>query len=304
MPKLLLAASTGGHLAQLVRLAHRFKASEDSLWITFDSEQSRKLLEGKRVKFVDYIPPRGLLKAIGAAREVRAIIAAEKFDAAYSTGAALALAVLPLARLAKIPSTYIESVSRFHGPSLSGRLLAASHMVTLYTQHQRWAGGRWRKIDSVLSEYHVNRADFEKKNLRIFVTLGTIRPYRFDSLVEKINSIILDTDAIVWQLGETTRADLQGTVHAYLNGEEFERIVEESDVVVTHAGVGTILNLLELGKFPVAVPRRKVLNEHVDDHQLQICEFIEQTGVGRALEVNQLTRETLLIAASRSIDYV
>jgi hypothetical protein len=45
--KLLLVASTGGHLAQLVRLAPGLGASPSSLWVTFDSVQSRSLLAAR-----------------------------------------------------------------------------------------------------------------------------------------------------------------------------------------------------------------------------------------------------------------
>ena len=44
--KLLLCASTGGHLWQLDRIARAFDVSDDSLWVTFDTDQTRSLLEG------------------------------------------------------------------------------------------------------------------------------------------------------------------------------------------------------------------------------------------------------------------
>ena len=145
--KYLFAASTGGHLAELVRLADRFDSSSDSVWVTFDTDQSRSLLEGKRVVYVPYIRPRDVAGVVNGARIVRNLLRSESFDRAVSTGAALALSVLPQAKLRGIRSTYIESVSRLDGPSLSGRLISMSRTSELYTQHASWAGKRWSPID-------------------------------------------------------------------------------------------------------------------------------------------------------------
>ena len=89
----LLIASTGGHLAQLVKWSSRINSDEDSLWITFDSAQSRSLLEGKRALLVPYIPPRSAIKSAGALRQIMRQVdwEAENFVAAVSTGAALAV---------------------------------------------------------------------------------------------------------------------------------------------------------------------------------------------------------------------
>jgi hypothetical protein len=44
----------------------------------------------------------------------------------------------------------------------------------------------------------------------------------------------------------------------------------EAEVVVVHAGTGTILDALRAGHVPVVVPRRLEHGEHVNDHQLEI----------------------------------
>src|SRR5699024_2965519 len=65
-PRLLLAASTGGHLTQLVRFARSAGVFDRATWVTFDSPQSRSLLAGQRVVWVEYIAPRdvqGVLRA-------------------------------------------------------------------------------------------------------------------------------------------------------------------------------------------------------------------------------------------------
>ena len=49
---------------------------------------------------------------------------------------------------------------------------------------------------------------------------------------------------------------------------------------ITHAGTGSITDALDYGKIPVVVPRRKTadLDEHSDDHQIQITKLMEREG--------------------------
>ncbi|MDQ1084620.1 MULTISPECIES: glycosyltransferase [Microbacterium] len=300
--KLLLAASTGGHIAQLVRLAPGLGATDDSLWVSFDSQQTRSLLRGKRTLLVPYIKPRDWRGTLTAVKHIDRALAEEQFDAAVSTGAALALAALPTARRRGIPALYIESVSRVLGPSMSGRLLSLSRLTETRTQHRSWAGGRWGLHPSVLETFTIeDRPAPQGRPLRIFVTLGTIQGYRFDSLIDSLLATGLVGDDTTWQLGFTTRDDLPGRVVQDMDAAAFDREIREADVVVTHAGVGTILGLLEAGVYPVAVVRRSSRGEHVDDHQAQIAGLMNESHIGTAVEADELTAEVLLEAAHRRI---
>lgn len=295
--KFLLAASTGGHLAQLVRMSERIDADPSSLWVTFESEQSRSLLKGRRVHFLPYIAPRDWRGVAQASVRIRRILADENFDCAISTGAGIALAVLPTARVHGTRARYIESVSRIKGPSLTGRIMHNLRLVETFTQHDAWAQGRWRKEEPVLADFvRVRRERSIADGLRLFVTLGTIRPYRFDALVDAVvaNGPYRE---VVWQVGETQRTDLPGTVHTYMDAEDFRAAATSADVVITHAGVGTILALLEDGVSPVVVPRRKSRGEHVDDHQMQIFDLLRQLDLGGPVEVDALEMNTLIEAA-------
>jgi len=300
--KLLLVASTGGHLAQLVRLAPGLGASRDSLWITFDSMQSRSLLAGQRRIHVPYVRPRDYIGMMRAAGIVRRVLKHESFDGAVSTGAGLAVSALPQAAISGVPSLYIESVSRVEGPSLSGRMLAASRLVSLRTQHPAWATDRWTTHPSVLSTYHP-LIRHQPDHPSLFVTLGTIEGYRFDSLVDAVLASGLADERTVWQLGYTNnRTDLPGQVYQMMPSAQFVDAALSADVVITHAGVGTFMGLLEMGIFPVIVTRRKHRGEHVDDHQTQIAELAGFLGVARAVDAPDLTADDIRFAAGRAID--
>jgi UDP-N-acetylglucosamine transferase subunit ALG13 len=296
--KLLLAASTGGHLAQLHRLADSLGASPDSLWVTFDSPQSRSLLAGRRTLFVPYVSPRDWRGATETFRRTRQVLQDETFDAAVSTGAGMAIGVFLAARLKDIPLTYIESVSRVTGPSLTGRIAALSHSVELRTQHAAWESRRWRYAGNVLEEYHAEPIVVPREPRSIFVTLGTIRPYRFDAAVDALLRTGMAGRHTSWQLGVTDRSDLPGETHELLDAAQFEQLARSADVVVTHAGVGTLLQLLEWGVHPVVLIRRAARGEHVDDHQEQIGQLLREAGLAVVVEAPELSPVHLRQAAS------
>lgn len=296
-PKLVLAASTGGHLQELVRQASYLRPAEDSLWVTFRTPQSESLLRDRRVLHVPYVRPRdyaGVLRTVGI---VRRALRGEHFDGAVSTGAAIALAVLPTARAAGIPSTYIESVCRVDGPSMTGKVLARLRLAELRTQHQSWAGGRWGTQPSVLATFARRERPVAAVPKKLFVTLGTIEGYRFDALIDAVLESGLAGPDTTWQLGYTDRDDLPGDVHRHLAPEEFDRVAAEADVVITHAGVGTLLGMLEQGIHPLMVVRRAERGEHVDDHQEQIADLVNRLGIGHAVEVEDLDAQALAEAA-------
>ena len=299
--KYLFAASTGGHLAQLVRFSNSLDPHPDSMWVTFETPQSISLLRGKRVTYVPYIASRDYSGVARALAPITRVLHAEHFDEVISTGAALALAAMGTAAFARVPRTYIESVSRVEGPSLTGRILASLHLADLYTQHAGWAGGRWKNHESVLSLFRSvpnPTPPVAGRPLRAFVTLGTIRPFRFDSVLDSLVASGSLSEESVWQVGVTDRRELPGRVVAQVGGDEFMEQARGADVVVTHAGVGTILALLEAGIHPVVVPRRKERREHVDDHQLQISRLVDRLGVATVVEADALTEADLRRAAS------
>ena len=53
--------------------------------------------------------------------------------------------------------------------------------------------------------------------------------------------------------------------------EDFNRYMQEAEVVVTHSGVNSIISCMEMGKPLVVCPRLHEYNEHVDNHQMEIA---------------------------------
>lgn len=284
-----LAANTGGHLAQLVRLSRKMDLQDDPLWITFDHPQSRSLLaEEKNVVFVPYMAPRDWRTAVKVVPQLVRLLSRKDYDIAVSTGAAVAVPVFVAALLRGIRPFYVESVSRFDGPSLTGRMVSRFPGVRLFSQHATWAGGRWRLGPSVLDDFELTEViPPHRGRLRVFVTLGTIKPYRFDRMVDAVLAHFGADHDITWQLGVTSRENLPGTVHDTMTAEDVEQCIQEADVVISHAGVGSALSILRLGKVPILVPRLATHHEHVDDHQLQIVKELNSRDLAVAVTADE-----------------
>lgn len=110
----------------------------------------------------------------------------------------------------------------------------------------------------------------------IFVTLGT-QDKHFIRLLEAVEKLDVD-EKIIAQVGSTDFKSDKMEVHKYMSAEEFEKYMKEARVVVTHAGVGTIILGLKLHKKMIVAARRKEYKEHVNDHQMQILDNFSKEG--------------------------
>ena len=260
------------------------------------------MLRNRRVLYVPYVAPRDVTGTVSAFVCMARTIdwGTETFASAVTTGAAVGVAGLAAARLHRVPAAYIESVSRVNGPSLSGRIVSLNRSIGTYCQYEHWAGGRWKFLGSLFDNF--NKIEkIRTGQPRLFVTLGTIQPYRFDSLVDAVLNTGLADSETVWQVGATTRSSLPGKVVQQLSASEFERCARDADVVVTHAGVGTIMQLLDMGIYPVIAPRRAVRKEHVDDHQCEIALLLKRSDIALVREVDEIGSETILTASGYAI---
>ena len=70
----------------------------------------------------------------------------------------------------------------------------------------------------------------------------------------------------------------------YMSVRKFEECIEKADIIICHAGVGTILTALKKEKKIIAAARLKEYGEHVNDHQLQILDNFTKKGYILALE--------------------
>jgi UDP-N-acetylglucosamine transferase subunit ALG13 len=111
----------------------------------------------------------------------------------------------------------------------------------------------------------------------IFVTVGT-NEAAFDRLVEAAGNLPGDEELVI-QRGASRVEPARGEVVDFL---PFDRLVDEvrrARVVITHAGVGSVMVALANGHRPIVVPRLGRLGEAVDDHQVTWGRRVAQDGL-------------------------
>ncbi len=296
-------ATTGGHLVQLANLAPLLEPErhEAGLWVTHRSPQSESMLAGYDVRFVPFIHARKVDRALLATPKMLRLLRQADADTVYSTGAAVAMSTLPASRLVGAKPVFIESLARPVAPSLTGRTLSHLPWVTCYTQYQHNADRRWRYRFDLLQRFEPEPVDEPGDIERVLVTLGTARPWGFRRLLERLLKVLPPDLDVMWQTGATDVRDLPIDAIAMLTDAQLQAEIRRADVVVAHAGVGTVLRCLETGKTPILVPRRSVHNEHVDDHQVQIAGVAEGHGLAVHVDADELGMQHLHAAMARRV---
>lgn len=102
----------------------------------------------------------------------------------------------------------------------------------------------------------------------IFVTVGTDGP--FDRLIRTVDEWAGSTgrEDVFAQIGETSLRPRFIQYVDFLEPPDFRRRFEESSLVVSHAGMGTILTALRYMKPLLVMPRRASSGEQRNEHQL------------------------------------
>jgi len=295
-------ASEGGHLAQLYLLSERMDAADERVWVTFDTPQSRSLLAGQEVHFAPFAGTRDPVGTMRAAVWTRHFLQGNHFDTVVSTGASIALAVLPLAAHSGANCFYIESATRTNGPSLTGRLLTPFRSIHLRTQYEQWANRRWAYQVSVFDGFRSFPVAQPSQPRRVVVSLGLHKGFGFRRLLEQLVRIIPGGTDVLWQVGYTDASGLGIDSCRSLPMPELSRAIAESDAVITHAGIGSALSALAAGKRPVFVPRRKRFNEHVDDHQAFIAADLDRRKLALCAEADELQWDEVVRAASWRVE--
>lgn len=105
----------------------------------------------------------------------------------------------------------------------------------------------------------------------IFVTVGVQLP--FDRLVRTVDNWAEGQERQIFaQIGETSFQPKHMTFERFLEPDKFSEICRQSELIIGHAGMGSIITALEYGKPLLVVPRRASLGEHRNDHQLSTVE--------------------------------
>lgn len=132
----------------------------------------------------------------------------------------------------------------------------------------------------------------------IFVTVGSCDP--FDRLIEAVDNWVGEAKVTVPVLAQIAGGAYQPRHVQYvrfLSPEEYRENFSKARIVVSHAGMGTIITALELQKRIIVMPRLCELGELRNQHQLATVNHFQRSNnvlvAGSEVELAPLLNVTL-----------
>ena len=135
----------------------------------------------------------------------------------------------------------------------------------------------------------------------IFVTVGS-QKFQFNRLLKEIDKLIIDgyiQEEVFAQIGVSDYKPQKYKYKDFLTQEEFNKNLDNSDLIITHAGTGVIVNAIKREKKVIGVPRLAKYGEHVDDHQIQIIKEFEILNFIEAAYDTKLIKNSLDIIKNK-----
>lgn len=303
----LLVASPGGHLDELMILVKRLGVrSDDAVWVSAATSQTRSLLADERVIWLDRIGSGERRRAAQALLPALRLHARLQPSLVISTGALFAVPHLVAATARGTETWFVDSATRVDGPSQTGRLAQRLPRVRLLAQGDGWGDPRWESVPSVLDAFvscprtpPAEPASPTDAGTRVVLTLGTERwpfPRAVDGMLRAVPQA-----SVTWQTGSTIASHHGRVLQQWLPADVLHQAFADADVVVTHAGVGSVLACLRNGRVPVVLPRRARHGEHIDDHQLEFARLLADRELAVCVDPEDLSAHHLLRAASLSV---
>ena len=116
----------------------------------------------------------------------------------------------------------------------------------------------------------------------ILVLLGT-QNNSFHRLLEEIHRLVQIEEIreeVIVQAGYTKyqSKDKNMKILDFISNQELEDLQNKANLIITHGGVGSILQSITKDKKVIAIPRLHQYQEHVNNHQKEIVELFNEKG--------------------------
>ncbi len=125
----------------------------------------------------------------------------------------------------------------------------------------------------------------------ILVTLGT-QDKQFTRLLKAIDNAIdkgIIKDKVIVQAGSTKYSSDNMEIFDLISSSKFSEMIKSCDLLITHGGVGSILEGLKYNKKVIAAARLKKYDEHENDHQKQVIrEFVKERYILELKNFNKI----------------
>lgn len=115
-----------------------------------------------------------------------------------------------------------------------------------------------------------------KSVVMIFVTVGTQLP--FDRLIQAVDELApsFPENEIIAQVYRPGYIARNIRTLNFISPIQYNDYIMSADLVISHAGIGTITMVAEMEKPLILFPRMGQLKEHRDDHQLATCKMLAE----------------------------
>jgi UDP-N-acetylglucosamine transferase subunit ALG13 len=130
-----------------------------------------------------------------------------------------------------------------------------------------------------------------------FVSVGNANQpfFRLIKSVVKISPSL--PQPVIIQHGHTPCCESDCITRQFMCMEEFNQYLSGAELLILHAGAGSVINAVQSGKIPIVMPRRAKYDEHIDDHQLEFACAL--AGSGKVVLVEE--PEELILAMESAL---
>jgi exopolysaccharide biosynthesis glucuronosyltransferase PssE len=137
----------------------------------------------------------------------------------------------------------------------------------------------------------------------IYGTVGTMHK-DFARFIRAVDDFAQEADEkVIIQTGLDSTVPQHADHFDFRSRDEVLELQRNARVIVTHAGIGSVIDALQCGKTLIVVPRLRRHGEHNNDHQLDLARAVERRGWGRMVtELSELP-EALTSPPSPYADY-
>ncbi|OGH11899.1 MAG: hypothetical protein A2857_02240 [Candidatus Levybacteria bacterium RIFCSPHIGHO2_01_FULL_36_15] len=133
----------------------------------------------------------------------------------------------------------------------------------------------------------------------IFITVGTTK-FLFPRMLKMIDEALLALETkekVIAQIGNNNYKFSYKYTETY-NEFPFNKMlyyISHARIVISHGGCGTMLLVLRHAKNkPIVIPRTKLFNEHIDNHQEYYCKFLKNRRLAEIIFKNENETQNIL----------
>lgn len=109
----------------------------------------------------------------------------------------------------------------------------------------------------------------------IFITVGT--QLSFERLISTVDNFFLDKpcDDVFAQIGPSDAPPKNIKSSQFISPKEAEEYFKSADLIIAHAGMGSVLTALKYKKPILIMPRKESLFEHRNNHQMATAKWLQ-----------------------------